>query len=1053
MSITLYLSPNIHSTQEHLLGRIASLKKEQPLLPIHLLLPTTQAARSLRSLVPQALGLHFLQFYSLAESILEEAALPVTRIREAGVREVVQSILKRLHQNGTLTTFDAVWDKPGFTQVIIEWLREMKTQGIHPIKYWEHAQVSGGLREMQLAIIYRDYQSHLQERQLSDADGLLWLAMEALEDDPLLGHSTRYLFISGFDHFNPIQLRLLRTLIMRYAQAAFYLLWDNNRKSDSLTLARMLDVRYAIEKDLNAQVQVLEDTSDVHPGVRHLRQTLFESSQPLYTSNEPLPIHAIEAPSRELEVRWALREIKRLLLGGVSPLDITLLAPNPQVYLPILQSISHEYGLPLQTQQSLAEVPVIIALTNILRLAPEFPWRATLDALRSPYIDQPWLSMAQIDLLDQLSRERPVIAGREQWQFALQPIDLLVDDPEDEELSPPQLASQIPPGELRELEAGLMDFFNHITPPESATYLDYALWVQEALLGLYPGIEDAQDAPSLNILARCQDPGDFTRRDLNALAVLLDVMRDMIAVAQLVTPDDQPLTWESFRAALFRDLSIPVLTDPNLAEIRLALLEAGRDAASDYLFILGMSEGEFPTPPPPDALFSPGEREQHPLPLLRYRPALDASLWWQVLCTFSRKLYLLRPRLDDNGATWLPSPYWDEILEKVPNVDVENIPIGYLANIEHACSPGELLLALVARHAQAAPPELEPQWLAAQYAGAIMQQRRSWNPPGAFEGYIQSPALQAELSQRYSPSYGWSVSKLNSYGNCPYGFFVQLVLGLEARPEPEEGLNAMQRGTLLHAMLELLFQRIASRGLNLIIENLTAIQEILEDVCLDIFPRAPQRYGFRPSALWRHEQLELQRLVAALVSWECHGNGNTARFHPYLQEVRFGIPGSRLPNLHLDRHAGEPFNIHGVIDRVDRDEEGNLRVIDYKSGSSTISKNDIRRGYALQTALYSMAAERLITDAGQVVRSYYLHIPTRVTSGDLNFEDSGEAKEVVMEALEVSACFIDQIRRGIYLSAPTKPTVGAYTCRDRCDFAVLCRVTRQSIGKARRTTS
>jgi hypothetical protein len=169
--------------------------------------------------------------------------------------------------------------------------------------------------------------------------------------------------------------------------------------------------------------------------------------------------------------------------------------------------------------------------------------------------------------------------------------------------------------------------------------------------------------------------------------------------------------------------------------------------------------------------------------------------------------------------------------------------------------------------------------------------------------------------------------------------------------------------------------------------------------------------------------------------------------------VRFGIPGARLPRLLLGGDEDTGFQVHGVIDRVDLDDQGGLRVIDYKSGSTTYSKEDIARGYALQSALYALAAERLLPGAGRVSESFYLHIPTRESSGRLRFAAGAEADGMVQAAVEVSAQFVDRIRSGVFPGAPGKPSVGARACRDSCDFAALCRVSRQSIAKARRAQS
>ena len=66
----------------------------------------------------------------------------------------------------------------------------------------------------------------------------------------------------------------------------------------------------------------------------------------------------------------------------------------------------------------------------------------------------------------------------------------------------------------------------------------------------------------------------------------------------------------------------------------------------------------------------------------------------------------------------------------------------------------------------------------------------------------------------------------------------------------------------------------------------------------------------------------------------------------------------------------ESVLVHGVIDRVDVDEAGNLRVIDYKAGSTGLGTRDLIEGRRLQIALYSLAAERCL-GLGTPVDGFY----------------------------------------------------------------------------------
>jgi hypothetical protein len=166
-------------------------------------------------------------------------------------------------------------------------------------------------------------------------------------------------------------------------------------------------------------------------------------------------VEVIAAPSREAEVRYATRSIKKLLLDGHPTLSNRLTGDR-------------QASLPAAGWRSFLGVwraypggrkpywqPAIAQLVNLLSLYPDFPWRQTMDALRSPYFRQPWLSAQQVDLLDQLTRQRPVVAGRDQWAYALQPSKALGESVDDDERRVDYLVNQLSPPELQDIESGL----------------------------------------------------------------------------------------------------------------------------------------------------------------------------------------------------------------------------------------------------------------------------------------------------------------------------------------------------------------------------------------------------------------------------------------------------------------------------------------------------------------------------------------------------------------------------------------------------------------------
>ena len=1055
MPATLLLTPTTDTALDHLAAQVNLARANDPLTPIHILLPSRALIEQVRGQIGVTMNVRLHQFYTLGRAILAEKGVRVHQIRDTAARRLVHHILGDLLAQNQLTTFAPVWDKPGFTHLMVTWLREMKSQGIPPEDVAAHAQASGQERDRQLALLYDAYQRFLQDRHASDDDGLLWLAAEALERDGDLYKSDGPCFVYGFDQFNPIQRRILAKLTDRFTDFAVYLQWDAARPPGSLALSRMTATRSQLITDLGLAETVLPAADDfTAPALIQLSHLLFEPTKDPIPGDLSASLALVEAPSREQEVRWTLRAVKRLLIAGIPAPDIAILAPNPQIYARTMQTVAQEYGVPVQVSRTLGDNPAMAALLTLLSLAPAFPRRETFDALRSPYVRQSWLNLEQIDLLDQLTRDRPVIAGRDQWEFALQPVSLAADpDAEtDEDRADPLLAGSLDPATLDALRAGLTAFFDHITPPPSASHRTFTLWIQEAVLGLFGEEEEDQigdgeggaSKPSLDFMAACGQ-GSFAERDLQALGLTTAALGELVRATDFVQLTGETVPWDAFRSDLLNILpAVTIPPDPALAAVPFGPLEAGRAAAVDHLFVLGLSEGEFPTSPPPDPLYAPAEREDHFLPLRRWQSGDDASLWWQVVANCRRKLTLLRPYVDDSGAPWPASPYWREVAQRVSLPKPTKLPIAETVSPQDAAGEDELLLALAAQGARTVPSELAEPWHMAQAAQALNRQRDGWGPPGPFEGVLQNPHILAELDRRYHAAHVWSASRLNRYANCPYGFFAENILKLEARTDPEEGLDAMKRGSILHAILERLYGRLTVDNRPPNPENRDAILAILDECCQFVFRDAPTRYGFRPTALWGYERDELARLLTILVGWECD---EASDFLPFRQEVGFGIKGGD-PVL-IEDAAGAGFYLRGFIDRIDRSPDGRLRILDYKSGSTGFSGPDLQKGLALQTVLYAKATETILADAGSVERSEYLHIPTRKTSGKLDFTDA--KSDLTVEAALLSATSaVQRVRQGIFPSAPGKSAQNGEACSNWCELAGLCRATRQSRWKANR---
>jgi ATP-dependent helicase/DNAse subunit B len=159
MLAKILLVPNTDTAIKHAIAQISEMRKENALYPVQILMPTANSLHMVRERLGNAMGVYLYQFYALGQQILDSAGISVQWLDETATRRLVHHALHEMHIQGELTTFDAVWDKPGFTQAMLNWLREMKAQGITPEEFEANAPHAENSRDAQLLLFYQRYQT------------------------------------------------------------------------------------------------------------------------------------------------------------------------------------------------------------------------------------------------------------------------------------------------------------------------------------------------------------------------------------------------------------------------------------------------------------------------------------------------------------------------------------------------------------------------------------------------------------------------------------------------------------------------------------------------------------------------------------------------------------------------------------------------------------------------------------------------------------------------------------------------------------------------------
>ncbi|MFN2198101.1 MAG: PD-(D/E)XK nuclease family protein [Anaerolineales bacterium] len=969
-----------------------------------------------------ALGVQVSTFDYLYDQILTAAGQTFPVIGDTARYRLIQAVVQAQFAAGQLSYYAPIHTLPGFITSLRDRFAEIKAAGIFPEVFL--AQVAADQPgQQELGSLYLAYQTFLQQLTWADREGLGWLAVETLDAEPAIFSRYQLIVVDGFDDFEPIQLAVLKQLARQVPWVEITLTGspDSSRQAQ----ARFTRTQAMLVEALAPEIIYLETSPKLPPALALLERNIFEP-QLLEDPKEEAPhagIDLLELRSPVEEANEAIRWIKaQCLRRGLSPAETAIFTPDPDVHLPYLVSAASQAGVPLNItiRAPLASSPAVRALIDLLELPQRrYPRQATLDAVRSPFFDlQPWnLAPQDAAVLERVSYETHLNGGQDQWEAAFAELAASKSEKAAEWVSELQADSDwlpplLPAGQelARLAESFSAFFFDRLVANRQLSLDSWIAWLEDLLEDIhYP--------------QRC---------DPESLSALRGVLRALL-LSELAAPAGL-LDYPKFQVELFSALegagydAAPGNPDSG---VLVAPIIAARGQRFAAVAILGLSEGIFPQVERADPFLPETLRAALGLDLRLGR--YQASIFYQSVLRSNRYLLLTRPYLAEGGENWEPSPYWQAVESLFPKA-VQRLRPEDWRDLTQAASPAETLF-WAARQNMSDPPEkpeallpvlpsdpsLGARAIHLQHAGEILKTRQSPRPHGLYDGY--PTGLQPEMTAQYSPEHIWSASRLESYLSCPHHFWARHVLALEPLQPPEPGMDPAQLGSLLHSLLEQAYAQAKDRT------DPQTVAAALHALAPEVFADAPQKYGFRPGPLWTAEcEFWLQKLEDNIYALAETAPGWTPAFF----EARFGLEGQ--PVLEIVTPAGK-LRLRGLIDRVDQ-QDHQLRVIDYKTGSSHLAPKDLLDGVRLQLPIYALAAEAL--GMGEVIEGFYWQL-RQAKPGSLRLS-SFSAEDYPAGPSGAAAITTDHLTRAVegIRAAEFPPTPPSGGCPAYCPAAAWC---------------
>ena len=895
-------------------------------------------------------------FTSLAEKILSgEGGAAVQTLTDAGRTVLVRRALEELQDN--VHYYYRHRRSAAFCQMAAQTIDELKSAGLSGRQLYTLAQncgaESGKLSE--LALIFQGYETLLAHTGMDPADRLE-LAAARLENALAEGRVPAFLegrevFIDEFDTFNAPKKRLLGALLACLPTVTVALC------DDGAPLAPGDLGLFSGAKQVAAQLRQLARKNGAEAAVPQLlRRDLRHKDAPalaavtrlletgscdvLPEETQALTLYA--APSREEEARAVAGAIRRRMRQGVRCGKMAV----------VCRDIA-KYRAALQYEFRMADIPLYCDEPTTPEFsAPATAVRALLALARGADLTENLTTLAKTGLCA-LSEEE--VCALENYAYTWSPNaaawraeftknpkgfgDAAPTEEDAENLKRAEKARALLVGAVETLRAKLRD--------ANAEQMSRALYFCLKELGA----EEQQAAQvEATRTARGIPAAEEAAREWNVVMGLLDEMARLLGTQTVPVPEYEDLFGLLLRSS---DLGhIPQTLDA------VVLASAGkmRLDAPDYVFVLGLAEGEFPTAPGETGLLTHADRDalmanEIDLPdCFENRVVREQVCFYKALTAPAKGLWMSWPKGQGLTLCAALEPIVEGLRPAAPQLELTDLVATPADGLD--CLGGGWPLTGTERasltEALRSPDGSEPEGLQLLHrmAGRAPRQVRDLD------------ALELLLGRRLRIS----PSQLEKYYTCRYGYFLQYVLGL--RPRKRAELSADQSGTLMHWVLQMALDPAPGPD-NPLAGAMTPFLELDDEAMAALAALLVDEYARRylPEDTARFAYL-LSRLKKSMASLLCYLRDEQRQscFKPVACELKIGRGEDSVPGQTYRLSDGRTVQLIGTVDRADEwvEEDGTrwVRVVDYKTGSKKLDLKEVYCGLDCQMLLYLFSLTR-----------------------------------------------------------------------------------------------
>lgn len=908
------------------------------------------------------MGTQIFGFSRLAFQVFQERGKEHESLSELSRHLILQRLLRQYGEE--LTVLRTAAQQPNFVTTMGQFLMECRSFCITPEDLKQAAETLDSLtlshKLTDISILYEKYLAFLSDHFGSVDDTLTLLAKELPDYSFLQGARV---WVDGFQWFTPEQLTVLEVIEQHAVSLTITLAMDakhlQRQSLDTALFHRLWDVYRTLRKVFpQLETETLPDPEVT--GVRRFTDGFFEPVPAV----QDVPVEEVivsECLDRNTEIDAIARRISRLVRHGYRYRDFLVLTRASGLYDTIAERIFPAYGIPCFTdyRRPMLSHPAVAVVSSLLALLrSNWSHESVFRLLKTDLFP---LSRHEVDILENYCLANG-ITGRHwlrdaAWTYYYRPYFQTGDqaDSETEEA-------------LAEIN-GLRQRVRDLVIPywqaaqKAKTLRDWCTLLYQFLQHL--GVPD--------VLRQWRQDDDAAERTLESKEheqVWKKLLAFLNEIVTLCGADETNV--DEFSQMVEDGLGTMTFSviPPTLDHVMVTSIERGYTMRGRIVFVCGLNDGVFPQHSGDEGLLNDTERKALNSagftlgPGSRFRSLQERFLFYLSVHRASERVYLSYALADEQGDALSPSLWIQQLLDKgyVSGVRREMDEITLATAQDYIVSLPEALkyLPVMLRPAVEQEPVHDLWWslydwaLAHGYSLAAKQAVQ-----GLFYHNKASVLPQPIVRGLYAPKgkIVGSVTRFESYRQCPFAYFAQYGLKLEERRL--QRFTAPDLGVLVHEALRRMGTWLLQDGRQWHDLKKEEIAPLCLQVVEELSPHI-QNDILMSNAYFVQIKGRLIQVLIRTVTRLCEFNA-VSNFHMAAVEKGFGRGAEAWPALEFSLPNGIDVIVTGQIDRVDTFCEDGVTyviIIDYKSGHTVLDLGKIYTGLELQLLTYMDVALR-----------------------------------------------------------------------------------------------